>query len=107
MGAYLSQPNTEKHSEDGEGPGNLRYGVSEMQGWRMHMEVCKQSPSYEEYHAAVVMRRAAGLLCVPVSTDIAAMPFTFNIHLLEPTIRHATICKRSAFMPMVLPLSAM
>jgi hypothetical protein len=39
MGAYLSQPNTEKHSEDGEGPGSLRYGVSEMQGWRMHMEV--------------------------------------------------------------------
>jgi hypothetical protein len=41
MGAYLSQPNTEKHSEDGEGPANLgiRYGVSEMQGWRMHMEV--------------------------------------------------------------------
>eukprot|EP00802_Teleaulax_amphioxeia_P016680 Tamp_16804.p1 GENE.Tamp_16804~~Tamp_16804.p1 ORF type:complete len:408 (-),score=90.36 Tamp_16804:212-1372(-) len=38
MGAYLSQPNTEKHSEDGEGPGSLRYGVSEMQGWRMHME---------------------------------------------------------------------
>ena len=39
MGAYLSQPNTEKHSEDGDGPGGLRYGVSEMQGWRMHMEV--------------------------------------------------------------------
>lgn len=38
MGAYLSQPNTEKHSEDGEGPGAIRYGVSEMQGWRMHME---------------------------------------------------------------------
>ena len=38
MGAYLSQPNTEKHSEDGEGPGAMRYGVSEMQGWRMHME---------------------------------------------------------------------
>ena len=40
MGAYLSQPNTDKHSEDGEGPGGLQYGVSEMQGWRMHMEVC-------------------------------------------------------------------
>eukprot|EP00277_Geminigera_cryophila_P029539 CAMPEP_0179486590 /NCGR_PEP_ID=MMETSP0799-20121207/62834_1 /TAXON_ID=46947 /ORGANISM="Geminigera cryophila, Strain CCMP2564" /LENGTH=106 /DNA_ID=CAMNT_0021301381 /DNA_START=147 /DNA_END=464 /DNA_ORIENTATION=+ len=38
MGAYLSQPNTDKHSEDGEGPGGLQYGVSEMQGWRMHME---------------------------------------------------------------------
>jgi len=38
MGAYLSQPNTEKHSEDGDGPGSIRYGVSEMQGWRMHME---------------------------------------------------------------------
>jgi hypothetical protein len=38
MGAYLSQPNTEKHSEDGEGLGGIRYGVSEMQGWRMHME---------------------------------------------------------------------
>ena len=24
MGAYLSQPNTEKHSEDGDGPGGLR-----------------------------------------------------------------------------------
>ena len=38
MGAYMSQPNTEKSSEDGEGPGGIRYGVSDMQGWRMHME---------------------------------------------------------------------
>ena len=37
MGAYLSAPVTEKHSEDGDGPG-LSFGTSEMQGWRKNME---------------------------------------------------------------------
>eukprot|EP00624_Nannochloropsis_granulata_P006046 evm.model.NODE_43901_length_30228_cov_32.794727.4 len=37
MGAYLSTPITEKESEDGEG-GQMRYGVSAMQGWRRSME---------------------------------------------------------------------
>lgn len=38
MGAYLSQPNTTKTSSDG-GNGNLSYGFSAMQGWRVSMEV--------------------------------------------------------------------
>mmetsp|Transcript_30876 Transcript_30876/g.72136 ORF Transcript_30876/g.72136 Transcript_30876/m.72136 type:complete len:387 (-) Transcript_30876:42-1202(-) len=37
MGAYLSTPNTDKNPEDGEGV-QVRYGVSDMQGWRMNME---------------------------------------------------------------------
>jgi len=38
MGAYLSQPNTTKTSSDG-GNGNMSYGFSAMQGWRVSMEV--------------------------------------------------------------------
>lgn len=38
MGAYLSQPNTTKTSSDG-GNGNISYGFSAMQGWRVSMEV--------------------------------------------------------------------
>ena len=38
MGAYLSEPNVEKISEDG-GSERLSYGVSAMQGWRVAMEV--------------------------------------------------------------------
>mmetsp|Transcript_11717 Transcript_11717/g.23847 ORF Transcript_11717/g.23847 Transcript_11717/m.23847 type:complete len:416 (-) Transcript_11717:3064-4311(-) len=37
MGLYLSTPNIRKESEDGDGR-MLRYGVSEMQGWRLEME---------------------------------------------------------------------
>ncbi|PWA82460.1 protein phosphatase 2C family protein [Artemisia annua] len=37
MGLYLSTPNTEKLSQDGENE-NLRYGASAMQGWRTSME---------------------------------------------------------------------
>ncbi|XP_022142293.1 probable protein phosphatase 2C 60 [Momordica charantia] len=37
MGIYLSNPKTEKSSEDG-GNGRLRYGLSSMQGWRATME---------------------------------------------------------------------
>ncbi|XP_002737792.1 protein phosphatase 1G-like [Saccoglossus kowalevskii] len=37
MGAYLSQPITEKISED-KTTGKLSYGASSMQGWRMSME---------------------------------------------------------------------
>jgi len=63
MGAYLSQPNTDKHSEDGEGPGGLQYGVSEMQGWRMHMEVrvCVQFDERKFRHDVPEMVR--GLAC--------------------------------------------
>ena len=38
MGAYLSTPNVDKESEDNEG-GNIRYGASSMQGWRVSQEV--------------------------------------------------------------------
>ena len=38
MGAYRSQPLVEKVSNDGGGNG-VKYGVSEMQGWRVTMEV--------------------------------------------------------------------
>lgn len=38
MGAYLSQPNTDKTSSDG-GNNNVSYGFSAMQGWRVSMEV--------------------------------------------------------------------
>lgn len=44
MGAYLSSPITTKNGHDGEGS-RLRYGVSDMQGWRMHMEVCRNALS--------------------------------------------------------------
>ncbi|OAY68809.1 putative protein phosphatase 2C 60 [Ananas comosus] len=37
MGIYLSTPNTEKFSEDGEND-RLKYGLSSMQGWRATME---------------------------------------------------------------------
>ncbi|GKA96153.1 probable protein phosphatase 2C 60 [Tanacetum coccineum] len=37
MGLYLSTPNTDKLSQDGENE-NLRYGASAMQGWRTSME---------------------------------------------------------------------
>jgi hypothetical protein len=39
MGAslvYLEKPNTEVEFEEGQG-GNIRYGVGEMQGWRLNM----------------------------------------------------------------------
>jgi protein phosphatase 2C family protein 2/3 len=38
MGAYLSEPVLEKHSEDGEGK-FLTFGSSSMQGWRVSQEV--------------------------------------------------------------------
>lgn len=38
MGAYLAKPKTEKISEGSEN-GNVSYGVSCMQGWRVTMEV--------------------------------------------------------------------
>ena len=38
MGAYLSQPVTKKESCD-KASGKLSYGASEMQGWRVSMEV--------------------------------------------------------------------
>ncbi|XP_051507009.1 protein phosphatase 1G-like isoform X1 [Myxocyprinus asiaticus] len=37
MGAYLSQPNTEKSTADG-GNKNMSYGFAAMQGWRVSME---------------------------------------------------------------------
>jgi len=37
MGVYLSTPNTEKHSEDGE-KNELSFGACAMQGWRKNME---------------------------------------------------------------------
>jgi hypothetical protein len=40
MGAFLSQPITDKETVIGEGNG-LRFGMSEMQGWRTEMEVRK------------------------------------------------------------------
>lgn len=38
MGAYLSEPITEKKSTDEENE-RVRYGVSSMQGWRISQEV--------------------------------------------------------------------
>jgi hypothetical protein len=38
MGAYLSQPITDKESTDGE-DGRFKYGTTAMQGWRTNMEV--------------------------------------------------------------------
>ena len=38
MGAYLSQPITEKESTDGE-DARFKYGTTAMQGWRTNMEV--------------------------------------------------------------------
>lgn len=38
MGAYLSQPNTEKSTGNG-GNKNMTYGFAAMQGWRVSMEV--------------------------------------------------------------------
>ena len=37
MGAYLSEPNTEKVSENGVGK-NLTFGACSMQGWRKEQE---------------------------------------------------------------------
>lgn len=38
MGAYLSQPITDKESTDGE-DAKFKYGTTAMQGWRTNMEV--------------------------------------------------------------------
>lgn len=38
MGAYLSQPITDKESSDGE-DAKFKYGTTAMQGWRTNMEV--------------------------------------------------------------------
>ena len=38
MGAYLSQPITDKESSDGE-DARFKYGTTAMQGWRTNMEV--------------------------------------------------------------------
>lgn len=38
MGAYLSQPITDKESSDGEDD-KFKYGTTAMQGWRTNMEV--------------------------------------------------------------------
>ena len=38
MGAYLSQPITDKDSSDGEDT-RFKYGTTAMQGWRTNMEV--------------------------------------------------------------------
>ena len=38
MGAYLSQPITDKDSSDGE-DAKFKYGTTAMQGWRTNMEV--------------------------------------------------------------------
>lgn len=38
MGAYLSQPNTDKSTANG-GNHKMSYGLAAMQGWRVSMEV--------------------------------------------------------------------
>ncbi len=38
MGAYLSEPNLNKNSED-DGNEKITYGASSMQGWRLEQEV--------------------------------------------------------------------
>ena len=44
MGAYLSQPITDKESTDGE-DAKFKYGTTAMQGWRTNMEVRAARPS--------------------------------------------------------------
>lgn len=44
MGAYLSQPVTDKETVSGEGK-TVEYGVSSMQGWRRTMEDGELLPS--------------------------------------------------------------
>lgn len=43
MGAYLSQPITDKESSDGEDD-KFKYGTTAMQGWRTNMEVRPHAP---------------------------------------------------------------
>lgn len=45
MGAYLSQPITDKESTDGE-DAKLKYGTTAMQGWRTNMEVRARNPRH-------------------------------------------------------------
>lgn len=58
MGAYLSQPNTTKTSSDG-GNGNLSYGFSAMQGWRVSMEV-KLKKKLTSDHNLLMLRSVIG-----------------------------------------------
>lgn len=44
MGAYLSEPVTEKISSD-EADGRVECGASSMQGWRVNQEVLFHSPA--------------------------------------------------------------
>ena len=45
MGAYLSQPITDKESTDGE-DAKFKYGTTAMQGWRTNMEVRARNPRH-------------------------------------------------------------
>ena len=45
MGAYLSQPITDKDSTDGE-DAKFKYGTTAMQGWRTNMEVRARNPRH-------------------------------------------------------------
>jgi len=55
MGAYLSQPVTEKDSADGQVVQGQRYGSSAMQGWRKGME---------DSHVHACIADGVGLYCV-------------------------------------------
>ena len=74
LGAYLSEPKTEKDTHMGEGNG-LRYALTGMQGWRSEMEVylIKEYVIYGgiSFSSVIIYRRIHSLeLCVFLEKDI-------------------------------------
>ena len=58
MGAYLSQPITDKESTDGE-DAKFKYGTTAMQGWRTNMEVRARNPRHGAATPGAVLFAAA------------------------------------------------
>jgi len=53
MGAYLSEPNLNKNSED-DGNEKITYGASSMQGWRLEQEVNCFRTSFKKRQALLM-----------------------------------------------------
>lgn len=82
MGAYLSEPVTEKISNDEESD-RVRYGVSSMQGWRITQEVNMHCFSYfiAPNHTAVLIIYIYPLLMNNLAKYKTHLLVAFELHL--------------------------
>ncbi|XP_076582121.1 protein phosphatase 1G [Chaetodon auriga] len=94
MGAYLSQPNTAKTSSDG-GNGNMSYGFSAMQGWRVSMEDAHNCiPEFDEETAMFAVYDGHGgeevaLYCSKYLPDIIKEQKTYKDGKLQKALEDA------------------